>query len=304
MVTIGWVIPLISRDLVYLVGLLESLARQTVAPDETVLVSSGLSRDERLFVNREISQSSLHAQHLARPHRHSAGSNRNFGARRIQSAYVSFFDADDIPHRDRQRALLEAIVTGSPAGRSDVVLHGFSKIPRDLWGPSERALPENLRADCPRPLPTRSALTVGTRLKLEQSSPFFGAQRPLVALDFEGSAGPAAHGHITVSRALMTELRFRSRSVRRGEDVEFANSLARNPNLRMVLVDFPLAAYREGWQKIVDPRHAARWARPSLVDRSLFEFWSRVRRQRTSLDLLLHRLRRKLCRPNGFETRG
>ena len=247
MTEVTWVIPLISRDLVYLAGLIEAIKLQTRVPDEVIIVSSGLTASEKNQVNGLIEPVKLQINHVARRLPHTAGQNRNFGASRAHSEYLSFIDADDIPYPSRNEMLVQAIQKEQRDGFSLVILHGFQKIPRDVWNPQDTDLPGDYFQASGHPLEPLTKLTSSRVGEIEAVSMLPARRRPVFGLAFLGANYHPAHGHITLPKTLQKEHKFAWRPFKRGQDVLLANVLVTVPEVRWCFIDRALSVYRNGW---------------------------------------------------------
>ena len=113
--TIGIAIPVGRKDVIYLPRILDSLAESTVPPSQVSLSISGISKYQ-LPKNYDfeiiISQVSYNL---------GAAANRNIAANNLSTDIISFIDADDITHIQRNEFIMEALQS------SEVVVHDYQK---------------------------------------------------------------------------------------------------------------------------------------------------------------------------------
>ena len=254
--------------MIFLDQLVLCICEQTIIPDEVIIVSSGLDRNESNTINKALRLHLTNAMHLRRRRIHSAGSNRNFGARRAKNSIVSFFDADDLPHPHRNEILLGEFKAHKTPEQL-VLFHGYVEVPRD-----ERAEDVSkyfaTEGKAAKTFPLRTQLSVKALKAL-------GSGR-LVVLSFANSHHSVAHGHVTLSKTAADTHPFPRRAVRRGEDVILANRLWRNPKNLVAFVDMPLAVYRVGWTSKEASRAGLEWSYPSFTHRTAFKVLNYGRR--------------------------
>lgn len=82
--------------------LLSECTKQTIAPDEIIISSSGMKKENLLPVTSMVINSVVvPIIHLNHTSRHSEGQARNYGAEHTKMDIIQFFDIDDIPHPKR-----------------------------------------------------------------------------------------------------------------------------------------------------------------------------------------------------------
>ena len=288
-----WVIPVISRDMVYLPGLVAAIKLQTLAPREVVVVSSGLSAVEKAKVDELFASLEIKASHFARRVLHTAGQNRNYGATRATSTYLSFVDADDIPYPRRNELLVEATQRESREGSGLVILHGFRTMARDIWSPQETDLPFDYREVEERFPRLLSELETSCRRKISDASALPQSRRPLIGLEFFGAEFSPAHGPVTLPKAIFGRHRFAWRPLRRGQDVLFLNVLATLPGVHFCFIDLPLLVYRNGWKNENKALSEFSWNHPNLLFRGVIRFRLALKKKLRHGLLLLSALRRR-----------
>ncbi len=242
---ISWITPLIPKDVDGLRELVEAINNQTERVGEFILVSSGCSKTELETLNGFLRQLDAPFQHVARKRLHSIGSNKNAGVRVAKHSWVSFIDADDIPHRKRNELLIEAVRRN---GESDhgVILHSLVKIPRDQE--IEPTSVDNYFLDFPESPPRLfDELSESTKKKINQIASKKGFRKVYSILEFEGASGVSIHhAHITVPLHVLKNNPFPLRGIRRDEDVVLLNRLFMK-GVPLRLLAAPLVLYREGW---------------------------------------------------------
>lgn len=236
-----WVVPLIPRDLIYAKTLFDSLSNQSVPLDELVVVASGLSRTERATLKHDVGALTFANRVFFYPFLASAGLNRNRGARKASSRWISFFDADDYAHPFRNEFLKRAITIYGLEDQDIAVYHGYQKFlqdrPHSATGIAD-SLPSKLDWK------VCEEIESGRRERLLADNLRPRRNRKGVLLKFEGTSWPGpCHGPVTIPARAMKKIRFRNWPLRVGEDVFFANDLLNN-SYRLIHLDIPLLAYR------------------------------------------------------------
>lgn len=292
--TISWVVPFIGKDLQYLPGLVQALNGQTRLPDEVLLASSGLSPDERSKVDSHLANLQMPAQHLWRTKLHHAGNARNFGARGASGEYVSFFDADDVPHKRRNELLFDTVCSILGRASEVAIYHGFVTVPREAVHIDGASFPTPFLDQYPSHSGAAHFTFPKRRRKHNHGfkSDLFGLKLP-PQLQFSGAQRAVAHGHPTVSSSTLRRVKFTSRPVRRGEDVLFAWNLTRRRRTLVVMIDLPLAAYRNHWSQPTSKKERFERRHPAKRTRLLIQFGRNLVRV---FGALRHRLTRVLGR--------
>ena len=291
---ISWIIPVISRDIIYLPGMVAAIKLQTLAPRELIVVSSGLSAVEKSKVDELLASLEIKANHFARRILHTAGRNRNYGATRATSSYLSFVDADDIPYPRRNELLVEAIQRESREGSELVILHGFRKMPRDIWSPQETDLPFDYHEVEQRSPRLLAELETSCLRKILVAAALPQSRRPLIGLEFLEAEFSPAHGPVTLPRAIFRRNRFAWRPLGRGQDVLFLNVLASLPGVHFCFIDHPLLVYRNGWENENKAFSEFSWNHPNPLFRGVIRFRLALKGKLRQGLLLLSALRRRL----------
>ena len=286
---ISWVIPIIPRDTVYFEGLLEGIKKQSIPPFEVVIVASGFSRLQLNPLRLAVSQSPLPIRLVKRRLLRSAAPNRNLGIKRATGDFVSFFDADDIPHPLRNELLLKAIRERGSASRKLAIFHGYEFLPRDLWNPSKRDMPETFTRRAPEKLAVATNLAEKTQKRLDDLALQPPRKRVYTLFAFSDAEFDPTHGHMTVSRSLLNQVEFPNRPLKRDEDAVFANLLYLKTKPKFLMIDFPLTVYRNGWQDELKAQKDLEWRYPNQLHR-----FAKSRLEKSSL--FLKRFRRRVIR--------
>lgn len=114
--TIGVVIPCHKPYIPYLRECLDSIQSQTVKPSKVIVVcSSSLPED----IPEDYKNYSFPLEIITREDERNQAQNRNQGASRIGTDYVSFFDADDVMHPQRLETILDNVF------EDDIILHSY-----------------------------------------------------------------------------------------------------------------------------------------------------------------------------------
>lgn len=113
--TLGIAIPVGRKDLAYLTRILDSIEESTVLPNKVSLSISGVSnyqlpKDYKFEIIVSMVNYNL-----------GASANRNIAASNLDTDIISFIDADDTCHIQRNEFLLEAFKN------SQVVVHDYKK---------------------------------------------------------------------------------------------------------------------------------------------------------------------------------
>lgn len=211
--TLSLCITFYDLDFHLLDDLLNLLKEQTLAPDEIILSSSGLS-DELLknyktlnINNVDVSIASVNSEK-----RHLPGAARNLGALNSTSDYVMFLDVDDIPHPEKIKLTMEYIEG------FDFLLHNYFP-------------------NCDYNSFNYSNISVCTNLSCEPEC------TNLIAIIPPSPKKLAiAHGPITVKRSIFNSIK-QSESLNRGEDGRFCQNLV-NYGYKGIFLHLPLINYR------------------------------------------------------------
>jgi glycosyltransferase involved in cell wall biosynthesis len=100
--TLSLCITCYDADYHLLDNLLNEVKKQTVAPDELIISSSGMKEDSLMDIKTIlISDKEVPVISVNSPERHSEGQARNEGAEKSNMEVIQFFDVDDIPHPQR-----------------------------------------------------------------------------------------------------------------------------------------------------------------------------------------------------------
>ena len=100
--TLSLCITCYDGDYHLLNNLLEECKKQTVAPDELIISSSGMKENLLLDIDSvEINGKNIPVLTTNSLDRHSEGKARNEGAKKSNMDIIQFFDVDDIPHPQR-----------------------------------------------------------------------------------------------------------------------------------------------------------------------------------------------------------
>lgn len=243
-VFLSWVTPLIPKDVDRLPELISAINRQTHPVGEFVLVSSGCSASDLERLDSALGALTIPFRHVRRKRLHAAGSNRNAGVRVASHSWISFIDADDLPHPRRNEVLIDTISLLGDAFRG-VIVHGFHRIPRDLdfaEGRMEKHFPEvsTMPAVFEEVTPDRVR-------RIREAVRRRGFRWKYPELRFSGAPDtPIHHAHVTLPLEVAVKNRIPVRPVRRGEDVIYLNRLFVK-GVAFRFIDAPLVLYREGW---------------------------------------------------------
>lgn len=248
------------------------------------MVTSGLSRKERQLVDDELGSYSFPSKHVWRPSLHSIGSNRNRGVSDASHKFVSFMDADDFPHPDRNKVLTERASELSRTHDDFVIFHSYLAITRDQEFVSDEWLEvfegrDVTKFDEGRNLPQEKQEKIRTRAAESRQKKNF------VTLKF--SETPSArihHSPITAPTHVLRRFPLASRPLDRDEDVAYANA-AFLRGAELIFIDTPLILYRVGWKtppevpevQLLVPFKVRLWLR--TLGRNLARAYSRVLRR-------------------------
>lgn len=201
-------------DFYLLDGLLEQFKKQTVAPDEIVISSSGIS-DESLdkYKNVKINQEIINLKITNNRKRHVQSVARNAGASICESEYIMFFDVDDIPHPQKIE-FCKYYIQGY-----DFLLHNYqinnSKF--ETFKPLNICTYHNFRIN-----PHCTNLMIDNNFAI-------------------------CHGHLTVKSKIFESLKYQQLSFGRkeiGEDGKFCQDLVSN-GYNGIFLNIPLISYSQ-----------------------------------------------------------
>ena len=99
--SISFCITCYDLDYHLLDGLLEVLKKQTEAPTEIIISSSGIPEDKLKTGSITIADKEVPIINTSSESRHSEGEARNAGTKASNCEIIQFFDVDDIPHNQR-----------------------------------------------------------------------------------------------------------------------------------------------------------------------------------------------------------
>lgn len=283
----SWVVVLIPKDLHHLPGLFRAIEMQSLPVGELVLVTSGLTRAEGQAVDVQLSRYGFPSVHLRRPSLHSAGSNRNRGVKVASREFVSFMDADDFPHPDRNKVLTERAIELANDHEDFVIFHSYNPVPRDQDFVSDDWLEEFHGRDVTafeeaRTLPLEKQEQIRVRAESRRRNKNFATLRFM-----ELPNARIHHSPITAPAAALRRFPVPSRPLDRDEDVAYCNS-AFLRGAELVFLDTPLILYRVGWNTPPDVpevellvpfklrlRMRSSWRK---LERSFSRFFRRLRR--------------------------
>jgi glycosyltransferase involved in cell wall biosynthesis len=122
--TFSFCIPCYDQDCHFLAGLLSELSKQTEAPDEILIFSSGLSDDNKLTLESEmvINETLVPILYENENERVPPGIARNFIADMCSTDVAMFFDVDDIPHPQRTEIIKSVFSKNSDI---DALVHNY-----------------------------------------------------------------------------------------------------------------------------------------------------------------------------------
>ena len=222
---VGLAIPCYKRHIPQLISLLDSLEQQTLKPDAVVVSCSSTPAEDFPILKRY----SFPLQVMVHAARKSAAQNRNLAIKALtQKAmsvmpdldYISFFDADDVMHPDRLRAIIDTC----KAQKTDIILHNFV----------EPTTEKNTYAI--HDLYPNSNWTVKRGLL---------ARGPTGCAILKGDAGAKIHhSQVTVARAVLDRVKFREDvECERREDALFCGDVLALPGIRTAYIAEPLSIY-------------------------------------------------------------
>lgn len=242
--TISWVIPIISKDLVYLGQLIDALEAQSEPISEVILVCSALKKHEIQNIRLATSVAKLSLRLVIVPFLRPAGANRLTGVKKASSDWVSFLDADDLAHPDRNRALKQVITNVSePGAYQSVILHSYEPVDRQPM-PQFPGIAFNKRAGWS----SIGTVTFATELTDSSLSKLENAKERgwCVHFQFKESAMPVHHAAITARRDHLLRVKPEGRRLARDEDVRLLNRMWAEGGVRFFFLEHKLMKYRVG----------------------------------------------------------
>lgn len=226
--TITYVVPLFSGDMEDFLALFDSYVNQSVPISEMVIAGSSFS-SEQMTVLKEF----LYRKDPSFPIRldltsgyRSCGHNKRIGVSRAKGDLISIMDADDVPHRERNRYLQEFFQNQETFG----LIHGleaFEKSPGSRTDALEWAS-KNIGGLGKNGGPVPPFVRVGRR-------------GPDVYIPELLQNSPIHFGHITITAEAARYARFRKRP-KKGSDVLFVRHLSAKVPLHVI--PDKLSAYR------------------------------------------------------------
>jgi glycosyltransferase involved in cell wall biosynthesis len=208
---IGVAIPCYKNHIFPLIRCLDSIAAQTVKPDQ-VIVSCSSSKPEDL---PELNYS-FPLRVITTEEKKNAAQNRNIAASYLDTEIVSFFDADDEMHPQRLEAIKDAFMSYRPC---DIVLHSFligDEVTRDYINYKSF----DKRYDTLRRSPTGCAV----------HAPDWSAR--------------IAHGYVSVSKFMLSRVQFKEDpGSELREDALFCGDVLAMTGVRSVYLPTPLGRY-------------------------------------------------------------
>tara|TARA_R110000824_G_scaffold294113_1_gene482432 strand:- start:22784 stop:23437 length:654 start_codon:yes stop_codon:yes gene_type:complete len=102
--------------------LLNECKKQTIAPNDIIISSSGMKKENLLDIGSIVINScEVPITHINQEIRHSEGQARNYGAEHTKMDLIQFFDVDDVPHPKRVE-FAKKIFEGS---NCDALVHSY-----------------------------------------------------------------------------------------------------------------------------------------------------------------------------------
>lgn len=190
-------------------GLLIEFQKQTIAPNEIIISSSGIS-DESLdkYKSLEINERTTPIKVVNNPKRHFQSVARNLGAASSSFKYIMFFDVDDFPHPEKIELCMHNIKG------LDLLLHNyFPNHEHDSFSYSD--------------VPILSDLLINSSCTNLRVSPDRAIH----------------HSHITVKRSIFNSIKYNeSIDFYRKEDGKFCQDLV-NSGYKGKYLNLPLVNY-------------------------------------------------------------
>ena len=231
-VTVSVCIPAVLEDVEdgSLSRALVSVARQTVSPNEVIIILSGVNRSFAEVAFTALKEKYTHPSrcHLAWSQTALApGESRNLGAASATGHVVAFHDADDLMHQEKVEIISKRFrkqhifVTGS----LQLLLHGHTKDERAFSrGYVEKLKVSNVQSVCVRHLRTKERQDY---------------------LDSKELHWPITHGHASFASTLLKQMKYDSR--KKGEDTGIIRRsldfICESAHAHAEIVDAPLSYY-------------------------------------------------------------
>lgn len=207
--SLGIAIPCTRAHKDYLPDLFGALQNSTILPDEVAVSISDFEGELNFDYPFPISVI-CHKEKL------NAAQNRNCAASCLTTDFVSFMDADDLPHKRRNEFVLGAL------NQRGVVCHGYTRAAADL---ELDILSAPFIPDC--------------------FSVLIKAARMMPPFCFDGKDRAAHWAHVSLRREIWDSLRFREgRAFHRIEDSVFAHDLVKS-GFPISYLNAPLSFYRK-----------------------------------------------------------
>lgn len=205
--TLGIAIPLCHEDIPYIHRLLDSIDNSTLLPDVVSISVSGIPQFE---YNRE------HKFELIITHsqtQNGASKNRNIASKVLKTDIISFIDADDVCHPQRNEFIMEAMKT------SNVVVHDYLQT---------------------KDIDTELLETVYDHPQIFQDyvdTIVENCKFPISSKEFK----PYACGHASVKKEILNTYQY-NELLTYGEDAEFLQFIVRD-NIFITLIENKLTNY-------------------------------------------------------------
>lgn len=134
MTTISTIIPVLNGA-EYIADALASISRQSIQPDEILVVDDG-STDNTLDVVHKISKRNPAIRLLEGPQK-GPGPARNVALRQVRGDIITFLDADDLWPADKIQTQLARLVKGPYVDVVSGFIRYFDKLCKDTLAPAE-----------------------------------------------------------------------------------------------------------------------------------------------------------------------
>mgnify|MGYP003151555212 CR=1 FL=1 len=208
MATLSLCITCYDEDYQLLQELLVEFSKQTEAPEEIIISSSGLKAGQLLDIDSlKIAEKDIPVIHQNNEERHMQSVARNVGASASTKDLVMFFDVDDIPHPQKIEVTKKIFADSSV----DALLHDYHV----AWSAPWEGRPEQVWSG----YPFFKVGEVPPLVKIKTKNP----DNTNIIVD--GSL-PAHQAHITLKRSLFDSAQFNEDAVfYRKEDGKFCQDL-------------------------------------------------------------------------------
>jgi glycosyltransferase involved in cell wall biosynthesis len=207
MMTLGIAIPLGHEDIPYIHRLLDSIDNSTLLPDVVSISVSGIPKFEYLKEHKF----KIIITHSMEPY--GASKNRNIASKILDTDVISFIDADDVCHPQRNEYIMEAMKT------STVVVHDYLQT-TDI---------NNELLDTTYEFPKIFQNYIDTIVD--------NCKFPISSREFK----PYACGHASVKKEILKIYQY-NESLVYGEDAEFLQFIVRD-NIFITLIENKLTNY-------------------------------------------------------------